>query len=75
MGKKSYLLNRYMFATLFKFTDVAYKKGPCILILFSIVLRRRDTKELTCLLRHITTEKSGVCQYAVCITQNTMLKK
>ena len=64
-----------MFATLFKFTDVAYKKGPCILILFSIVLRRRDTKELTCLLRHITTEKSGVCQYAVCITQNTMLKK
>ena len=38
-------------------------------------LRRLDTKELTRLLRHITTEKSGLCQYAVCITQNTTLKK
>ena len=28
-------------------------------------LRRRDTKDL----RYITTEKSGLCQYAVCITQ------
>ena len=32
-------------------------------------LHRRDTKESTCLLRHITTEKSGLCQYAVCITR------
>ena len=28
-------------------------------------LRRRDTKDL----RHIMTEKSGLCQYAVCITK------
>ena len=41
----------------------------------AIVLRRRDTKESTCLLRHITTEKSGLCQYAVCIAQNTTFKK
>ena len=34
-------------------------------------LRRRDTKESTYLLRHITTEKSGLCQYAVCIIQHT----
>ena len=27
-----------------------------------IVLRRRDTKESTCLLRHITMEKSDLCQ-------------
>ena len=40
-----------------------------------IVLRRRDTKESICLLRHITTEKSDLCQYAVCITQNTTLRK
>ena len=40
----------------------------------SIVLRRRDTKESTCLLRHITTEKTDLCQYALCITQNTTLK-
>ena len=38
-------------------------------------LRRRDTKESTCLLRHITTERSGLCQYIVCIALNTMLKK
>ena len=25
--------------------------------------------------RYITTEKSYLCQYAVCITRNTMLKK
>ena len=37
--------------------------------------RMRDTKESTCLLRHITTEKSGLCQYAVCITRNTRLKQ
>ena len=37
-------------------------------------LRRHDTKESTCLLRHITAEKSGLCQYAVCIAQNTTLK-
>ena len=42
---------------------------------YVIVLPRRDTKESTRLLRHITTEKSGLCQYAVCITQNTTLKK
>ena len=41
----------------------------------NIVLRRRYTKELTCLLRHITTEKSDLCQYAVCITRNTTLEK
>ena len=41
----------------------------------AIVLRRRDTKESTCLLWHITTEKSGLCQYAVCITRNTTLTK
>ena len=41
----------------------------------AIVLRRRDTKESTCLLRYITTEKSVLCQYAVCITRNTTLKK
>ena len=29
-----------------------------------IVLRRCDTKESTCLLRHIATEKSDLCQYA-----------
>ena len=40
-----------------------------------IVLRRRDTKESTCLLRHIMTEKSDLCQYAVCITCNTTLEK
>ena len=39
-----------------------------------IVLRMRDTKTSTCLLRHITTEKSGLCQFAVCIAQNTTLK-
>ena len=32
-------------------------------------------KESACLLRHISTEKSDLCQYAVCITQNTRLKK
>ena len=32
-------------------------------------------KESTCLLRHISTEKSGLCQYAVCIIQNTKLKE
>ena len=32
-------------------------------------------KKSTCLLRHITTEKSDLCQYAVNITQNTTLKK
>ena len=41
----------------------------------AIVLRKRDTKESTFLLRHITTEKSGLCQYAVRITQNTTFKK
>ena len=41
----------------------------------TIVLDRRDTKESTCLLRHITTEKSDLCQYAVCITRNATLKK
>ena len=30
-------------------------------------------KDSTYLSRHITSEKSGLCQYAVCITQNTML--
>ena len=39
------------------------------------VLRMRDNKESTCLLRHITTEKWDLCQYAVCITENTTLKK
>ena len=38
-------------------------------------LRRRNTKGSTCLLRHITTEKSGLCQYAVYITRNTTLNK
>ena len=32
-------------------------------------------KGSTCLLGHITTEKTDLCQYAVCITRNTMLKK
>ena len=31
-------------------------------------------KEWICLLRQITIEKSGLCQYVVCITQNTALK-
>ena len=35
-------------------------------------LCRSDTKESTCLLRHITTEKSDLCEYTVCITRNTM---
>ena len=39
------------------------------------VLRRRDTKESTCLLWDITTEKSGLCCYAVRITQNAYVKK
>ena len=48
---------------------------PSFLLLIVLhCLRRRDTKESTCLLRHITTEKSGLCQYAVCITQNATLK-
>ena len=34
MGKKSYKLYGYMFATLFKFTGGAYKKGPYFLIFF-----------------------------------------
>ena len=38
-------------------------------------LHRGDTEKSTCLLRHITTEKSDLCQYAVCITGKTMLKK
>ena len=37
-------------------------------------LRRRDAKELICLLRHITTEKSGLYHYALCITRNTIFK-
>ena len=41
----------------------------------NIALRSCDTKESTCLLRHITTEKSDLCQYAVCITRNTTLEK
>ena len=34
-----------------------------------------DTKESTCLLRHITNEKSDLCQYTVCIIRNTTLQK
>ena len=34
-----------------------------------------DTKGSTCLLWDITTEKSGLCCYAVRITQNTYVKK
>ena len=41
----------------------------------TIVLRRRDTKESICLLWDITTKKSGLCCYAVRITQNTYVKK
>ena len=41
----------------------------------TIVLCRRDTKESTCLLWDITTEKSGLCCYAVRITHNTYVKK
>ena len=41
----------------------------------TIVLGRRDTKESTCLLWDITTEKSGLCCYAVRITQNTYVRK
>ena len=41
----------------------------------AIVCAGAILRESTCLLRHITTEKSGVCQYAVCIAQNTLLKK
>ena len=44
-------------------------------ISINIVLHRRDTKESTCLLWDITTEKSGFCCYAVRITQNTYVKK
>ena len=43
--------------------------------LLNIVLHRRDTKESTCLLWDIMTEKSGLCCYAVRITQNTYVKK
>ena len=38
-------------------------------------LRMCDTKGSTCLLWDITTEKSGLCCYAVRITQNTYVKK
>ena len=41
----------------------------------NIVLRRRDTKESVCLLWDITTEKSGLCCYAVRITLNTYVKE
>ena len=41
----------------------------------TIVLRRRDTKESTCLLWDITTEKSSLCCYAVRIPKNTYVKK
>ena len=41
----------------------------------TIVCAGAILKESTCLLRHITTEKSGLCQYAVCITQNTTLTR
>ena len=34
MGKKSYLIYGYMFATLFKFTGVAYKKDLVFLYFF-----------------------------------------
>ena len=44
--------------------------------LFSIhCLGMCDTKGSTCLLWDITTEKSGLCCYAVRITQNTYVKK
>ena len=42
---------------------------------FCIVCAGTILKESTCLIKHITTEKSGLCQYAECITQNTTLKK
>ena len=38
-------------------------------------LRISDTKGSTCLLWDITTEKSGLCCYAVRITQKTYVKK
>ena len=38
-------------------------------------LRMCDTKGSTCLLWDIATEKSGLCCYAVRITQNTYVKK
>ena len=49
---------------------------PSFVIRFpiDIVLPKRNTKESTCLLSHIKTEKSDLCQYAVCITQNTTLE-
>ena len=42
--------------------------------MLSIVCAGAMLKESSCLLRHIMTGKSGLCQYAVCFTQNTMLK-
>ena len=51
------------------------EKVNIILRVDTIVLRRRDTKESTCLLRRIMTEKPDLCQYAVCITRITTLKK
>ena len=38
-------------------------------------LRMCDTKGSTCLLWDIATEKSGLCCYAVRITQDTYVKK
>ena len=54
-------------------SKIAYRKHKFNIL--DIVLRRRDTKESTCLLRHITTKKSDLCQYVVRITLNTTLEK
>ena len=48
---------------------------PAVSLVIAIVLRRRDTKESTCLLWDITTEKSDLCCYAVRITKNAYVKK
>ena len=50
------IIGKFIFST--RIAELSYLHG----------LRRRDTKESTCLLRHITTEKLGLCQNAVCIT-------
>ena len=53
---------------------LSHKKDAGLVWVLSILLSIAILKESTCQLRHIATEKSGLCQYAVCIIQNTTLK-
>ena len=51
-------------------SDILILSYPCYLIVCAGAI----LKVSTCLLWDITTEKSGLCQYAVCITQTPTLK-